>query len=139
MSLGNGVQAIESITAGYQELLRELLGRRPVPFDGNLRNALPTRGGVYRILETGAGWQSSVYVGKSGNLRERTYSNHFMGNRRASTLKRKLILDGLYADENAVKEYLKERCSVQFLIVEEDERAHFEHFAVAILRPRYND
>jgi hypothetical protein len=94
---------------------------------------------VYRILEKAAGWQSSVYVGKSGNLRRRIYGNHFMGNRGASILKRKLIRDGLYPDENAVKEYLSDRCLVQSLVVDDYDRAYFEHFAVAILRPRYND
>jgi len=137
--VGNPVPAVESTVVRYQEMLRELLGRPPVPFDEDLRSALPTAGGVYRILEKAAGWQSSVYVGKSGNLRRRVYSYHFMGDRRVSTLKRKLIKSGLCANEDAVKEYFSERCSVQFLLVDEHERGPLEHFAVAILRPRYND
>ncbi len=110
--VANRVPDFESIVVRYGELLRELLGRSPVPFDRCLRSALPVPGGVYRVLEKAAGWQSSVYVGKTGNLRERIYTNHFVGNRRASTLKKKLIRDGLRADEDAVKEYLRHRCLV---------------------------
>ena len=131
---------MESIIARYKELLQTLLAAPPIPFDESLHSALPTQGGVYRIFEKGADWQRSVYVGKTGDLQNRVYGNHLMGNRRASTLKRKLIRYGKCADENDVKEYLKDKCLLQFLVVADDaERTSFEHFAVAILRPRYND
>lgn len=131
---------MESIIAQYKDWLKKLLAETPLPFDGNLRGALPTQGGVYRVFEKGSDWQGSVYVGKTGNLQERIYSNHLMGNRRASTLKRKLIKYGDCADEADVKSYLKSGCLMQFLVVvDETERTFFEHFAIAVLRPRYND
>ena len=126
---------MEATIARYKELLQTLLASPVFPFDDNLRNALPTAGGVYRIFETGTDWQDSVYIGKSTNLQNRVYGNHLMGNRRASTLKRKFIESGRYADENAVKHYLREKCSVQFITVDDDaERTSLEHFAVAIVR-----
>ena len=130
---------MEATIARYKELLQTLLASPVFPFDDNLRNALPTAGGVYRIFETHR-LENSVYIGKSTNLQNRIYGNHLMGNRRASTLKRKFIESGRYADENAVKHYLREKCSVQFITVDDDaERTSLEHFAVAIVRPAFND
>jgi hypothetical protein len=63
-----------------------------------------------------------------------------MGNRRASTLKRKLINNGGCVNEEAVKKYLCEKCQIQYVIIDDDkERTYLEHFAVAILKPEYND
>lgn len=57
-----------------------------------------------------------------------------------SIVKRKLITQGKYLDESAVKQYLKDNCSVQVVIMDDKiERIAFEHFAVATLKPRYND
>jgi excinuclease UvrABC nuclease subunit len=131
---------MKSTIAQYEGLLQTLLERPAISFDENLHSMLPSQGGVYRIFEKGSDWQSSVYIGKCKNLQNRIYRNHLMGNRRASTLKGKLIEHGDCADENEVKQYFKDKCLVQFLTVLGDaERTYLEHFAVAILRPRYND
>lgn len=131
---------IESIIAPYKELLQILLANPSFPFDENLHRSLPLGGGVYRIFEIGSDWQTSIYIGKSNNLQNRIYRSHLMGIRQVSTLKRKLIRQGHYVDENAVKQYLKDRCLVQFVIVnDKNERTAFEHFATATLKPRYND
>ena len=109
-------------------------------FDGDLRDILPAKGGVYRIFEEGAEWNSSIYIGESANLQRRLYNNHLMGNRKASALKKKLIEKGNLADERAVKQYLKNKCLFQFIKVpDEADRKYFEHFAIAILHPKYND
>lgn len=133
---------MDSTIARYRDLLDRLLARPSIPFDGKLHGALPIKGGVYRIHEKGADWQRSVYVGKSGCLHERIYRNHFMGNLESSTLKRRLIKSRLCDNEAAAKQYLKDRCSVQVLtddIIDSSDRASFEHFSLAILKPRFND
>jgi len=95
---------------------------------------------VYRISEKTSDWQRSVYVGQSSNLQRRIYNYHLMGTRHVSTLRRKLIKSDRYADDNAVKQYLRDECLVQFVTMPEDnERTSFEHFAVTVLKPRYND
>ncbi|MCL4295207.1 MAG: GIY-YIG nuclease family protein [Anaerolineae bacterium] len=131
---------VEAIIVPYKKLLQALLTSPQLPFNENLHRSLPSEGGVYRIFESDSDWQSSIYIGTSNNLQNRIYRSHFMGIRQVSTFKRKLIRQGWYADENAVKQYLKARCKVQFVIVADKiSRIAFEHFAVAILKPKYND
>ncbi|MFQ6009132.1 MAG: hypothetical protein ACE5K8_09310 [Candidatus Zixiibacteriota bacterium] len=68
------------------------------------------------------------------------YSNHLKGNHSSSTFRRKLIESGHFSDEKEVTRYLKSTCQVQFVVIQDDaERTTFEHFALAILRPKYND
>lgn len=136
----SGVIRVDKIIEGYKENLLSLLSGRQIPFDENLRSNLSTSAGVYRIFEVGANWRQSVYVGKSTNIKTRIYGDHFIGNPRASTLKRKLIDQGRFADEKEVKEYLRRECLVQWIEVEDDlNRTWLEHFAAAILRPGFND
>jgi len=46
----------------------------------------------------------------------------------------------LCTDERSVTEYLTEHCLVQFLEIEDErERNWLEHYAIAVLRPIYND
>lgn len=131
---------VETIIAPYKKLLQTLLTSPELSFDVNLRSSLPSEGGVYRIFESDSDWQTSVYIGTSNNLQNRIYRSHLMGIRQVSTFKRKLIEQGLFSDENAVKQYLKDKCKVQFITLSEKiDRLAFEHFAVAILKPRYND
>lgn len=131
---------MDTIIAQYKKLLEQLLEGQVHQFNSNFHSVLPTEGGVYRIFQEGAEWNSSIYVGESANLWSRLYNNHLMGNRRASSLKRKLIEKGNFADERAVKQYLKDECLFQSIEVPgEAHRKHFEHFAIAILRPEYND
>jgi len=126
--------------ARYATILDNLLSQPCLSFDNRLRANLPTTGGVYRILQTDSDGHETIYIGRSINLQNRIYRNHLMGNRRASTLKNKLIHCGRCVDENMVKEYLSAECTVQFVtIADETECKSFEHFAIAILRPKHND
>ena len=131
---------MDTIIGQYKKLVEQLLEGREHQFNGDLHSILPTKGGVYRIFKKGAEWNSSIYVGKSTNLQSRIYQSHFMGNREGSSLKKKLIEKGNFADEGNVKEYFKDKCLCQFIEVpDEADRKYFEHFAIAILHPRYND
>lgn len=136
-----GLEQIEVVLQAYKGWLQASLASQPLLFeDPRLRSKLPSEGGVYRIFEKGADWRSSVYVGKSGNLQNRIYRSHLMGNQSVSPLKRKLIQDGRCTDEKAVKRYLRDNCMIQFVLInDEAERMWFEHFAIAVLKPLYDD
>ncbi len=124
----------------YLSRLLTLVSSTQIPFIGNLYGTLPTVGGIYRIFEFGADWSSSIYVGETGNLQNRVYHNLLMGNRQVHTLKSKLIATGEFQNEDVVKQYLNDRCLIQICqLADERERSLFEHFAIAILKPKYND
>ena len=124
----------------YLKKLSKLRNSRSIPFDSNMYNALPVKGGVYRIFDSQTNKTISIWVGKTNNFQTRIYRAHLMGNRGASSLKKKLIKRNVCSNENSVKKYLKKNCLVQFLVIEDkNERSLFEHFAIAILRPKFND
>jgi hypothetical protein len=128
---------MDNVVKHFRDLLQELLDSPTLTF--NESNKIPLKGGVYRILENDNNWSSSVYVGKTGGLKNRLYSDLLMGNQSRHTLKAKLRATEF--DSNAeAKKYLKEKCSIQVLVVEDEyERTRLEHFAIAILNPLYND
>lgn len=124
----------------YLHQVLSLVSSTQIPFNDNLQATLPTTGGVYRVFELASDWSSSIYLGKTGNLRNRIYHDLLMGNRQAHTLKSKLILAEQFPDRASVEHYLQEECSVQFhLVPDETQRSLFEHFAIALLKPRFND
>lgn len=130
---------IDIIQKNIEKLLI-LISSRHIPFDVGLHGNLPTAGGVYRVLEIPSSWKESIYVGKTGNLRDRIYRNLLMGESKAHTLRRKLISNNGLSDEETVKKYLKDNCGIQYLEIEdENERSLFEHFVISILKPKYND
>ena len=131
---------MEIIVNEYLDKLKILVSSNCISFDENLRRNLPVTGGIYRIFEKSSDWDESIYVGKTGVLRDRIYLNLLMGNRISHTLKNKLIQNKILENEGAVKDYLKSKCNVQILeISDKDERAFYEHFAISVLRPKYND
>jgi excinuclease UvrABC nuclease subunit len=124
----------------FSSLLQVLVDAPVIAFI-NLKPAdLPTKPGVYRIFETDDELPATIYVGESENLSNRIYGNHLMGNTEASTLKKKLVKSGKFTDTKAVKEFLRAECSLQYVVLlEQKERIMFEHYAVAMLEPRFND
>lgn len=131
---------IESIITEYRKPLLTLLSEPKLSLgDKKLHYSLPEKGGVYRIFEKNVAWQASLYVGKTSNLRNRIYTSHLMGDA-SDALKRKLINSKRFNDKDAVKQYLKTQCFVQYLIIKDSEfRTSFEHFAISILKPQFND
>jgi hypothetical protein len=81
--------------------LQELLESEKLPFNNGLREKLPKNAGVYRNSEYRSDDTKSVYVGQTRNLRQRIWGDHVIGDRIASTLKRKLIKAG--GDETSVR------------------------------------
>jgi excinuclease UvrABC nuclease subunit len=130
---------IESRIPMLMDLLGQLLAAETIPFAQIVPHTLPPQPGVYRIFETALP-SDTVYIGRTESLRNRIYGSHLMGNRGVSTLKRKLLRDGRYPGESDVKAYMRHDCSVQYAIVPAAvDRLRLEHFAIALLRPWYND
>lgn len=126
----------------YNQLLDELMANQSFSFNGLPRNGLPTTGGIYRIslVEPIESEDNTAYVGKTGNLRERLYTNHLMGNLTASNLKKKLVSTGACLDAAGAKLLLTGHYQLQYIQMDDArERTFFEHFAVAILHPLFND
>ena len=121
-------------------LLEKFLNQKMHNFNNLQNNVLPTSHGVYRIFETGAANDSSLYIGISNNIRRRIYNNHLTGVSRNSTFRRKLITRGAFQSENEITTFLENKCSFQFIELEtRTEALTLEHFSIAILEPSYND
>lgn len=118
----------------------KLMASEKISFnDVDLHKKLPEESGVYRIFGRKADWNKSMYVGSSGNLLQRIFHNHLMGNKR-DNIKKKLINNLGLKDAKAVKNYLKRNCSLQFIVVKNKKELKFiEHFLISILRPKHND
>ena len=116
-----------------------LVSRPRIRFDENLRGQLPVTCGVYRITELNSDWRQTLYVGRTTNLQQRLYHDLWQGNEQTHSLNRTLLRGGL-ENREAVVQYLRTRCAIQFLEIR-DERAccWLEHFAIATLRPKWND
>lgn len=130
---------IESQITNYTNLLYEFFGTQIISLNNVTPSTIPSSSGVYRIIDHSSKTPSTIYIGESGNLRKRICSNHLLGNTHSSTLLRKILQTGNYTDLNGVKNYLRNNCSIQYLIIEsKSERMRLEHFAIAILGPHYN-
>ena len=107
--------------------------------NSNIHSLLDKEGGIYRITANHDA-NKTLYIGKAKNIRQRLYSNLLMGQIRSHTLKRKFINAGKCTNQKTAKEYLKKRCSLQY-ITESDarERTFCGHYFIAILRPQFND
>jgi uncharacterized protein (DUF1499 family) len=120
-----------------------LISSKQYSFDDELWSSLPEDHGVYRIFEDGADWSSSLRVGRTksaeGGLRQRVYQNHFMGNQQGN-IKAQLVEAGKFQNQEEAKEYLKAKCKVQFITIEDkNERKWTEHFIISILQPQFSD
>jgi hypothetical protein len=134
-----GVSMIEERIRKYSNLLKAMLAEPTFPCSKVTPSSAPYKPGVHRVFRGSSEPSENVYVAETTNLAERIYQ-HLMANRRASTLKDKLITRGGMRNEDAVKHFLRQECAVQYVVVpDEKERIGFEHFAIAILQPQFND
>ncbi len=127
----------------YAEYVKELVFSEQYGFDENLEGALPLKPGIYRILEDGSDWDSSLFVGRTrtttDELRYRVYQNQYLGNSK-SNIKAQLVKSKRFKDQEEAKKYIEEKCRVQFIIIEDDnERKWAEHFILSILQPEFGD
>jgi len=130
---------MEELINKYKKMINELLGNPSFDFNEDLTTNLPQKPGVYRIFEK-ENPGKAIYLGKSKNLKNCIFYDHYKGDKIASTLKRKLIAGMNMSDEKEAMHYLSSKCSVQFIIIENKQlQTGFEHFAIAILVPKWND
>lgn len=125
----------------YIDIFKKFLSNDKIEFSNDMQGDLQNISGVYRIIEkSGNGSEQTIYIGESSDLQRRLYSDLLKGNSKSHTLIKKLIKKGLYANAEGVKMFLKSKCSCQFQIIKKErERKFFEHFAISIFRPTYND
>ncbi len=130
------ISEIENCT----KLLQKFLNQKKYKFKNIQSNLLPTTHGVYRIFETESCGNSSMYIGISNNIRRRIYRNHFAGQARCSTFRRKLLSKEIFQTEEEISSYLENMCSFQFVELNtKNETIKLEHFSIAILSPIHND
>lgn len=119
--------------------LDEIVDTDPIGFDILKPSSIPTEGGVYFISDSSHKKEEIVYVGLSGNLRQRIYTNQFQGDESGSQIKKAVIDHGRAKTWESAKEYLKENCGVRFGVVPDfRERQIREGFAIAILKPEFS-
>lgn len=118
--------------------LSELLQKNGLSF-GGIRKHIPKRGGVYLIsLKCNNQREIPLYVGLSGNLLQRIYQNHLMGDLRASSFKRHLINSSECKNKDEAKEYIKSRCLVRWISIgDKKKRGALEGYFLAMIFPRF--
>ncbi len=119
--------------------LDDVLSRKPVRFDTLSPSSLRSEGGIYFISDLSQRDEKVIYVGLTGNLRQRVYTNQLQGDRMASQIKVALIEHKTASDMKSAKGYLKKFCAVRFDVVPDyREREMREGFAKAILKPEFS-
>lgn len=122
-----------------KDWLAYMLSRPKLAFDSTLNLLLPKEGGIYHIGEKDAEL-CSLYVGEADNLRDCILRGHLMGNRRTIIMKKKLIGSKKFRSEKRAEQYLRERCFVQYVLIEDKRfRRLLKYFLIGVLNPKFND
>jgi hypothetical protein len=147
VDLQKGIVTFKRRASNFERVFQQLLSSPPVPIE---RKNLPGRdlgtqkleevinrkepvitGGVYRIFEKDT--NKTIYVGETVDFRQEIYHNILMGNH---ILKKRLI-ERHGSEENA-KQYLKNKCLVQYILIpDETRRKELEKYAKERLKPLY--
>ena len=109
--------------AEAEALVNQLINNKKYFFSDLKPSDLPEHAGVYAIFDKETG--ENLYVGRTKNLRQRLYNNHLMGPKSNARLKKYLTEDSLMAEITSMdeaKQFLKDRCYFQFLLVDDVRR-----------------
>ena len=118
--------------------LDDLLQQEPLRFSDMQPGDIPQTGGVYLVSDFGHGREEIVYVGLTGKLRQRVWSNQYRGNEKSAPVKVALVHLGRATDMTSAKEYMHEHSAVRFDVVPDyREREMREGFAKAVLNPEF--
>ena len=80
------------IIQNYLRTLEQLLSNKKLSFDKHLHGNLPKHPGVYRITNNhDTDTDTTIYIGTSNMIYERIYSNLYMGDAGAHSLRRKFL------------------------------------------------
>ncbi len=116
-----------------------VLSREPVRFESLVPSLLPSEGGVYLISDLSQRTEGTIYIGLTGNLRNRVYTQQFQGQKASSQIKVAVVQHGRARDLAHAREYLKKSCAVRWdAIPDFREREMREGFAKAILKPEFS-
>lgn len=119
--------------------LEEVLSREPVKFDSITPSSISSDGGLYFISDLSQRNEEIIYIGLSGNLSQRIYTNQLQGAELDSQIKIALIKHGRAKDLDSAKDYLRKFCAVRFDVVPDyREREMREGFAKAVLKPEFS-
>ena len=123
-----------------RDYLQRLISSPQYRFDGRIHSLLPERPGIYRILASSSHETLRAGTTKSSkSLRQRVYQNHLMGIQ-SGNIRSQLVKGGMCKDLDEAKDFLKNSCTVQWIVIEDDqERNWAEHFILAILQPTFGD
>lgn len=123
-----------------REIYNKLINSKVYSFSSIVRSELPEKAGVYIIWHKDT--EEVLYVGRTRNLKQRIYTNHLMGNKSSARLKKYLVEDNIRYPEiveySDAKEYIKENCNFQYILVEDNnERGHIEGLIGYLTDARY--
>lgn len=123
-----------------EHLLNKLIDANPMRFDAQLPAVLPKVHGLYAISMIGAPDGEYLHAGKTARGRYglwgRVWEQHYqIGGSPGDLLEKvKARRPGTSAKES--REYIKQYCQVQWVVVEDDAlRGWAEHFILALLKP----
>ena len=117
----------------YFDQLNLLLRAPLIPFNLLEGTVIPHESGLYAIY----GEESNLlYIGISSDLRRRLLGDHRGGDRQASSFRRNLSQHLDLDSEEKISEYIVQRCSFKYLVMEAPK--NLEHFAISVLVPPLN-
>ncbi|ASJ51921.1 GIY-YIG nuclease family protein [Bacillus cereus] len=117
------MEAIQNRLLLGTNYIEEIQSNTRIEFNELKPSQLPSAPGVY-IIKSKIN-DTVLYVGRTLNLQRRIYTNHLQGNLSTARLKKYLIEDpsrSEVVDLNSAKEFLKNQCYVQFIIIENDHK-----------------
>ena len=119
--------------------LDDVLSRDALRFSSLTPSAVPSEGGIYFISDFSQRHEEVIYVGLTGNLSRRIYTDQLQGDEISSATKIAIVHHGRAKDLVAAKDYLRKHCGVRFDVVPDyREREMREGFATAILKPPFS-
>ena len=101
-------------------IAEQLLQSKMYSFQGLKPSMLESVPGVYAIYDRDTG--TTLYVGRTKNIRRRLYTNHLMGPETNARLKKYLLNDDRRPDISTMdeaKRYLQEHCDFQYIRVDD--------------------
>ncbi|MBM3333449.1 hypothetical protein FJY63_02195 [Candidatus Sumerlaeota bacterium] len=119
--------------------LDDVLRRSALRFDSLTPSSIPSEGGIYFISDFSQRNEEVIYVGLTGNLSQRIYTDQLHGDKINSSVKAALVDHGRAKNMAAAKDYLRKHCGVRYAVVPDyREREMREGFATAILKPPFS-
>ena len=127
---------IQAHIADGVSLVNALLARPQVPFQGRTIEA-PDESGIYLFSDRRT--NEHLYVGQTGKGIKSRLKDHWDGNA-SSDMTMRLVEDGVVENTPKGKEWIMHNVAVRWLKASELDTClnWAEHFAIAVIRPKFN-